>query len=302
MIQSLGRAMAEEILKGFSDFERDLLNSRLSQLDDISMELKEKVAMEFVESIERKNRGSIGYQGGGNETYPLGSGLSSLNTREPDELAELIQHEHPQTIAIILIHLRPDVAGAILSKLPENIQNQVTLRIAISGKFDMEMVEEINRVFEDILREKQSRKVHEIGGLDCLANMLNQMDARSSQEILENLEDEDPMMAAEVKRRMFVFDDLILIEDRDFQQVLRRVGTRELAIALKAASEQVKEKVLRNMSERAGDILKEEIEIIGPIRLKEVEDAQQLVLKIIQDMEMEGELSVRRRLGEKYVE
>ncbi len=303
LIQSLGRRMAEEILEGFSESEKDLIQSRLSHLDEISGDIKEKVAREFMEATASNYENRPGSRAAaGTAAYGFSSNFESLNMRDPDDLAELIRNEHPQTIAVILVHLRPDVAGAVLSRLSEDIRTQVAVRIASANKFDFEMVEEVNRVFEDILREKQAPASKEIGGLDCLADILNQMDSATSQDILEGIEDDDPLMVVEVKRRMFVFDDLILIDDRGFQQVLRRVGTRELAVALKGASEEVKEKTFRNMSERAGDILKEEMEVLGPIRMKEVEDTQQLILKIIQDMEVEGELSVRRGFGEQFVE
>ena len=152
-----------------------------------------------------------------------------------------------------------------------------------------------------ILKNKKGSVANVSGGIDRLAEILNQADEISSELILNEIEENDPEMAAQIKQKMFVFEDLILVDDRGFQKLLRKVETSELAIALKAASEEVKDKIFRNMSERAGEMLREEIEDLGPVRMKEVSDAQQTVTNIIQEMEAKGEIIISGRRGEEVI-
>jgi flagellar motor switch protein FliG len=163
------------------------------------------------------------------------------------------------------------------------------------------MVAEINCVFEEILKNKDASVTRLTGGVERLAEILNQSDEHSSQLVLSEIEERDPDLAAQIKQMMFVFEDLVLVDDRGFQKVLRRVETAELAMALKAASQEVKDKVFRNMSSRAGEMLNEEISNMGPVRMKDVSDAQQKITLIIQEMEFKGELLVGGRRGEEFV-
>jgi flagellar motor switch protein FliG len=163
------------------------------------------------------------------------------------------------------------------------------------------MVAEINCVFEEILKSKDTSVTRLTSGVERLAEILNQSDENSSQFVLSQIEESDPDLAAQIKQMMFVFEDLVLVDDRGFQKVLRKVETAELAMALKAASQEVKDKVFRNMSARAGEMLNEEIANMGPVRMKDVADAQQKITLIIQEMESKGELLVGGRRGEEFV-
>ncbi len=163
------------------------------------------------------------------------------------------------------------------------------------------MVDEVNRVFLELLRNKKSSTATFKGGIDRLAEILNQSDEISSELILNEIEEANPELAAQIKQKMFVFEDLVLVDDRGFQKLLRRVETKELAVALKAASDEVKQKVFKNMSERAAEMLREEMETLGPVRMKEVSDAQQAITAIIQEMEAKGELIISGRRGEEIV-
>jgi len=163
------------------------------------------------------------------------------------------------------------------------------------------MVEEIDKVFEDVLKKKDAFVPQVAGGVNRLAEILNQADQISGELILNEIEEVDAELADQIKQRMFTFEDLRLVDDRGLQKVLRRVETRELAIALKAASEEVREKIFRNMSERASEMLREEMEVMGAVRMREVEDAQQTITKIIQDMETKGELIISGRRGEELI-
>jgi flagellar motor switch protein FliG len=228
-------------------------------------------------------------------------GLKAIESLSADEIFELIKDEHPQTIAIILIHLKTPVASDVLSYLSDEIKTDVSVRVATLDKVNADMVEEVNYVFKEILKNKKSSIAHISGGVDRLAEILNQTDEISSELILNEIEENDADMAAQIKQKMFVFEDLVLVDDRGFQKLLRKVETVELAIALKAASEEVKDKVFRNMSERAGTMLQEEMEDLGPVRMKEVSDAQTAITNIIQEMEAKGEIIISGRRGEEII-
>jgi flagellar motor switch protein FliG len=309
LLQSLGREVSGQILASLTNSERTLVEGHLSQMGTVAPELVEKVAKEFLEMAGGRVVPQIGAGRNPMERAPKHldegsqpSGLKALQSLEPDDLFDLIRSEHPQILAVILVHLNVEAASQILARLPEDIRSDVALRIASLEKVSSEMIEEINRVFEGVLKDEESSKTHTTGGIGSLAEMLNQMDGTAAQAICEGVEESDPELASKIRQQMYVFDDLIqLIDDRGLQNFLRNVQTQELAMALKAAREDVKEKIFGNMSERAAAMLREEIESMGPVRVKEVEDAQQMISKIIQDMEQKGELIIRGRGGEQFI-
>ena len=311
LIHSMGRAAAERILSRFTREEKELINRHLDQLGTITSEVAEKVAKEFTDRAQRAksgpNKSSASAAAGQPQKQADGSsteitGLKALLALNADEVFDLIKDEHPQTIAIILIHLNTAVASDVISKMPDEIKADVALRITNLEKVNASMVEEINQGFTEILKNKKTVVADVAGGVDRLAEILNQADEISSELILNEIEESDAELAAEIKQKMFVFEDLILVNDRGFQKLLRKVETAELAIALKAASEEVKEKVFRNMSERAGEMLNEEMEDMGPVRMKEVLDSQQNITNIIQEMEAQGEIIISGRRGEEIIE
>ena len=204
-------------------------------------------------------------------------------------------------MAIVMIHLKTAVASEVISKMPDEIKTDVALRIAGMEKVIGAMVDEVNDVFKDILKNKKTSVASIGGGVDRLAEILNQADEISSELILNEIEEANAELAAQIKQKMFVFEDLVLVDDRGFQKLLRRVETKELSVALKAASEEVKQKVFKNMSERASEMLREEMETLGPVRMKEVSDAQQAITAIIQEMEAKGEVIISGRRGEQIV-
>lgn len=311
LIHSIGRLAAERILPRLTDEEKDLVHQHLSQMGEISADVVERVAKEFTDLAQRarlspnktaptEDHAQTGQNA--TETSPSDiKGLKSLLSLNADDLYDLIKAEHPQTIAIILIHLNTTIASDVISKLPDEIKADVALRITNLEKVNATMVEEINEGFKEILKNKKTVVADVSGGVDRLAEILNQADEISSELILNEIEESDAELAAEIKQKMFVFEDLVLVDDRGFQKLLRKVETAELAIALKAASEEVKEKVFRNMSERAGEMLKEEMEDMGPVRMKEVVDSQQNITAIIQEMEARGEIIIAGRRGEEII-
>jgi flagellar motor switch protein FliG len=193
------------------------------------------------------------------------------------------------------------MAGDILALMTEDLRLDVSVRIAGLDKVLSGMVDEINHVFEEILKNKETTVTRVKGGAEKLADILNQIDETAGKTLMDQIEADNPDLAAEIKQKMFVFENLVLIDDRGFQKMLRRVETADLAVALKAASDEVKDKVFRNMSARAGEMLKEEIEDMGPVRMKDVEDAQQKIAAMVQELEAAGELIISGRGGDTMV-
>jgi len=306
----LDQVAAKKVIGGLSDKERKLIHSHLNQMGPVAPVLIEKVAREFAQKLQqartrRAGKGdpkkAAGNQSEGQKDSADESNLKAVLSLAPDRLFELIKDEHPQTIAMVLVHLETAAASDILSKMPDDLKAEVAVRIAGLDKVSAGMVAEINCVFEEILKNKDASVTRLTGGVARLAEILNQSDEHSSQLVLSDIEENDPDLAAQIKQMMFVFEDLVLVDDRGFQKVLRKVETAELAMALKAASQEVKDKVLRNMSARAGEMLTEEIANMGPVRMKDVSDAQQKITLIIQEMESKGELLVGGRRGEEFV-
>ena len=309
LIHALGRPLADILLQRLSESEKELINNHLSQIRTISPEVVEQVAKEFAVIAQRfksklsRSSSAESVQAGipAGDSGAEGSGLKAISTLSAAEIYDLIKDEQPQTIAIILVHLKTSVASDVIAKLPDEIKTEVAIRVVNLDKVTAAIVDEVNEILKDILKTKKNTISNVTGGVDRLAEILNQTDEISSELILNEMEEADMEMAAQIKQRMFVFEDLLLVDDRGVQKLLRKVETMELAIALKAASEEVREKIFKNMSERAGEMLKEEIEDMGPVRMKEVDDAQQNITNIIQEMETKGELIIAGRRGEEII-
>ncbi len=304
LIRSMGERSAAGIISRLTADERDLVNRHLGQIGTPSQELVDQVAQEFTLMAQRSKSGGLALpapSARGDSDGKGVEGLDALKSLAPDDIYELIKDEHPQTMAIVMIHLKTAVASEVISKMPDEIKTDVALRIAGMEKVIGAMVDEVNDVFKDILKNKKTSVASIGGGVDRLAEILNQADEISSELILNEIEEANAELAAQIKQKMFVFEDLVLVDDRGFQKLLRRVETKELSVALKAASEEVKQKVFKNMSERASEMLREEMETLGPVRMKEVSDAQQAITAIIQEMEAKGEVIISGRRGEQIV-
>ena len=309
LIHGLGKPLAETLLKRFTELEKERVQEHLSQIRTISPDVVEQIAREFAD-IVRQHKSRQGKLSSGDrpaaatdagDSDAETSGLEAIRTLNADQIYDLIKDEQPQTIAIILVHLKTRLASDVISKLPDEIKTKVAIRVVNLDKVTSTIVDEVNEILKDILKTKKDSIANVSGGVDRLAEILNQTDEISSQLILNEMEESDMEMAAQIKQRMFVFEDIILVDDRGVQKLLRKVETMELAIALKAASEEAREKVFKNMSSRAGEMLKEEIEDMGPVRMKEVEDAQQNITNFIQEMETKGELIIAGRRGEEII-
>ena len=310
LVRGLGKDASEKILKSLSDKDREFIYKLMSQMGDIQQDLVDKVAEEFVSKLNHKGdlqpksnsrRQSTPQTSDDKAEKSAEGNLRAIQSIEPDRLTLLIKDEHPQTVAIILAHLKPEVAGMVLSDLPDDKKVDIALRIASLDKVVSGMVDEINMVFEDVLKRNKKNVTQKAGGVRCLAEILNQIKGDAGGIILDDLEEDDPDIADQIRQLMFVFDDIVLVDDKGLQQVLRSVETSVLAMALKASAEEVKHKILENMSERAGEILKEEIEALGAVRMKEVSDAQQSITRLIQEKESKGELLISGRGGDDFV-
>ena len=311
LIHSLGSEVAGRIFSSLSEEEKLVVQGHLDEMGTVSADVIESVAKDFMDTAAMRahmtqpapqsQSDNMGGNSADSDDDSELEGIKAIESLAADEIYELIKDEHPQTIAVIIIHLKTPVASDVLSQLSDEIKTDVSVRVANLDKVNADMVEEINFVFKEILKNKKRSLANISGGIDRLAEILNQTDENSNEFILNEIEEKDPDMAALIKQKMFVFEDLVLVDDRGFQKMLRKVETMELAIALKAASEEVKDKVFRNMSERAGLMLQEEMDDLGPVRMKEVSDAQGAITNIIQEMEAKGEIIISGRRGEEII-
>ena len=225
--------------------------------------------------------------------------FSFLQKAESENLLTFIQDEHPQTIALILAHLPPTKASEILVGLPAQKQIEVVKRIANMEQTNPEVIKEVERGLEHRLSDIVSQTFEKAGGVDNVAEMLNLADRSTEKGIMEGLEAEDPDLVEQIRRLMFVFEDILLVNDKGIQSVLKEVENDVLALALKTASEELKQKIFKNMSERAAQLIAEDMQYMGPVRVSDVEQAQQKIVDIVRRLEDSGEIIIAGRGGEK---
>jgi flagellar motor switch protein FliG len=269
---SLRASAAVQVGQGGVDVARKLLRERLGNAKT------EEVLDQFVAS---------------SYLHPL----SFLHRIDPQQIASFIGDEHPQLIALVLSHLPPDSAAQVIASLEESIRTDVARRIATMDRISPDVVEEVASFLEQKLAAVLRGGVsggNEMGGLPSIVAILNQTERASEQQILKELEESDPELAEQIRNEMFVFDDVASLDDRTLQQILRNVVPKDLAIALKTASEGIREKFLRNVSERAAQDVLEEIDLLGPTRVSQVETAQTAIVKTVRDLEASGEIVLAR--------
>ncbi len=230
-------------------------------------------------------------------------GFDVLKKADSTQLVNFLNKEHPQTIALLLSHLNPTQTAGVLNELPEDIRTDVVYRIATLGKVSPQTLKQIEKVVDEMAGFSMSQSLSKIGGTKSLADILNKASVSMSKEILEKLEQQNPEVSLEVKRLMFLFEDIVHIQDKDIQKILREVDRKELSLALKVVDDKLKNKIYSNMSERAADLLKEELQYMGMVKLKEVEAAQAKIIDVIKVLEENGEiaLNVRGNAEEVYV-
>ncbi|RYD03076.1 hypothetical protein N752_21945 [Desulforamulus aquiferis] len=224
------------------------------------------------------------------QSVPFGS----LRKTDARHILSFIREEHPQTIAFVLSYLKPDQAAVILAELDPRIQSEVARRVAILDRISPDVAKEVEKVLEKKLSSVAQHEETVVGGVQCLVNILNRVDRSTEKSIFEQLEHADPNLSEEVRRMMFIFEDIVKLHDVAIQKVLREVDNKDLALAMKGANQEVHNRIYKNMSKRAADMLKEEIEYMGPVRLKEVEEAQQRIVNVIRRLEEAGEIVISR--------
>ncbi len=216
--------------------------------------------------------------------------FKKLKKLDPKTIANFLTNEHPQTIAIILVHLEAELSGQVLQLLPEKVRSEVLLRIALLDKVDPDVVKEISDALEEELKAVGGALGKKIGGAEKAAEILSHAGRELEDELLTEIEDENSALAEEIRKYLFTFEDFLKVDDFAIQTLLREISTDDLKIALKGASSEIREKFLRNMSKRAADLIKEELEIMGPVRITEVEKAQMNIIRIAKKLEQEGKI------------
>ena len=229
------------------------------------------------------------------------AGFTSLERANPQQLSKFIQSEHPQTIALILAHLNASQAAELISSLPEALRSDVAMRMASLQEISPEVVRRISLILEQKLEALGSFATEAYGGVRAVAELFNRMDRNTGRAVLEKIETENPQLAASIRDLMFVFDDILLIDDNGIAEILKRADKKTLTTALKGTSEELQNQFYRNMSSRAVELMKEEMEFMGPVKLKDVEKSQHEVVEIVRQLEEEGVISIGGGGGEDYV-
>lgn len=313
LLIALGQEISKEVFKHLEGEEIEELYLQIAKTTKVSPEAKDKVFEEFNELMLAQQylaQGGITYArellqsalGESKAVEIITKLTSSLQVRpfdfiqktESEQILNFIQGEHPQIIALIISYLPAQKAGEIFRNLSEEKQVDIARRIASMERTSPEMIREVERVLERKLSTVVGQDYTSAGGLDTLIEMLANVDRGTEKTIIESLSETDPELAEEIRKRMFVFEDIILLDDRAIQQVLKSVESKDLSLALKGASEDVSEKIFKNMSKRAADMLREDMEFAGPVRVKDVQEAQQKTVNVIRKLEETGEIIIAR--------
>jgi flagellar motor switch protein FliG len=218
----------------------------------------------------------------------------SIRKIEPKQIVNFINNEHPQTIALILSNLDPEQAAGILNLLPKEMQSDIAWRIATMERILPEIVEEVEAVLESRLSSIASKDFSSAGGTRDLVNILNNVDRGTEKAIIEAMEQEDPDLAEEIRKMLFMFEDIVTLDDSSIRRIMREIDFKDLALALKGANEEVSEKIFRNVSQRAGEMLQEDIELLGSVRVRDVEEKQQKIVQVIRRLDEAGEIVITR--------
>ncbi|UYT87496.1 flagellar motor switch protein FliG [Priestia megaterium] len=320
LLISLGPDVSASIYKHLSEDEIEQLTLEISSVRKIEPSLKEAVLHEFEQITLAQNyleKGGVSYAkqvlekalGSEQAMMIINRLTSSLQVRpfdfarkaDPMQLLNFIQHEHPQTIALILSYLEPIQAGQILSSLPQERQADIARRIATMGSTSPEVINELEQILERKLSATVTQDYTQTGGLEAVVEVLNGVDRATEKIIIDTLEIQDPALAEEIKQRMFVFEDIVTLDNRSIQRVIRDAENDDLLLSLKVASEEVKSIIFKNMSSRMVETFKEEMEFMGPVRLKDVEEAQSRIVAAIRRLEDAGEIVIARGGGEDII-
>ncbi len=319
LLLAIGEDNAAKILKRLNEFELHALSNEMAFLGELTPKEIEEIANEFlkemgeepvievgVENVRNILEKAFGKEKAEEMLKKVGTPLTkqpfySLSNIDPKMIANFIKSEHPQTIAVILAHLDPMQAAKTLSFLPEALQTDVILRMAQLETVSPEVVKELEEALEEEVKSAGGAESHQVGGVEPVAEILNNVSKEVEDRILSAIEEENPDLAEEIRKKMFVFEDLIYVDDRGIQTILKEVSNEDLLLALKAASEAVKEKIFKNMSKRAAEMIKEDLETMGPVKLSDVEQAQLNIIKIARQLAEEGKIVIAKGGGGEVV-
>ncbi|MBO8176527.1 flagellar motor switch protein FliG [Aeribacillus pallidus] len=320
LLISLGPDVSASVYKHLTEEEIERLTLEISGVKKVDSQAKEEVLEEFHNialAQDYISQGGIGYAktvlekalGEEQAAAIINRLTSSLQVRpfdfarraDPGQILNFIQNEHPQTIALVLSYLDPAQAGQILSELPQEVQADIARRIALMDSTSPEIINEVEAILERKLSTTVTQDYTQTGGIEALVEVLNGVDRATERTILDALEIQDPELAEEVKKRMFVFEDIVTLDNRSIQRVIRDADNEDLKLALKVASDEVKEIIFRNMSKRMVETFKEEMEYMGPVRLRDVEEAQSRIVAIIRRLEDAGEIIIARGGGDDII-
>ncbi len=321
LLISLGTDTAAKVLRHFGEEEIERISYDIAGIENVPAEVRDNVLEEFASIATAQQyvsqggaeyaRGILEEAVGSQRAVDIMSRLtSSLQTRpfellrrmDPEQLLNFLGGEHPQTIALIISYLSPEQAADVLRALPEEVQVDVARRLALMDRTSPGILEEMEDLLERKFSSLMLQDYTKTGGVGSLVDVLNRVDRSTEKTILGRLEDYDEELADDVRKRMFTFDDIVILDDRAIQRVLREVDLQEdLPMALKASSDEVKEKILSNLSTRAAETVQEDIEFLGPVRLASVEEAQQRIVAVVRELDETGEIVIVRGREENLV-
>ena len=320
LLISLGPEKSSQIFKHLKEEEIEELTLEIANTKSITTQVKDDVINEFYEICLAQQyiaEGGISYAkellegalGPEKAMEVIGRLTASLQVKpfefvrkaDASQLLNFIQDEHPQTIALIMSYLSPVQAAQIIAALAPDRQADVARRVATMDRTSPDVIKEVERVLETKLSSLVNQEYNVIGGVDAVVEILNTVDRGTEKHIMETLEIEDPELADEIRKKMFVFEDILLLDDRAIQRVLRDVENSDLAVALKGANEQVQNAIFNNLSKRLAAMIKEDMEFMGPVRMKDVEEAQQKIVNIIRKLEDSAEIVISRGGGDEIV-
>jgi flagellar motor switch protein FliG len=320
LLVALGSKVSGQLFKEFSAEEVETMTLEIARMGKVTSETREEIVDEFYQLCLAQDYIAEGGVDAATQTLMEAFGeeqagmivgrvlqamqvvpFDFIKRADAGQVITFIQNEHPQTIALILAYLQPSQAALILSGLPHDLRADVARRIATLDKTSPDVIREVEKVLERKLSAVVAQDFSHAGGVKSLVQVLNWVDRSTEKTILESLSENSPSIAEAVKKLMFVFEDITVLDDRSIQQVLKEVDTKELSLALKGVGENVQQRIYKNMSERAANMLKEDMEFMGPVRLKNVEEAQQRIVNIIRKLEEAGEIVVARGGGEEMI-
>ena len=320
LLIALGPEKSAMIFKHLKEEEIEELTLEIANTRSITPQVKEDVINEFYEICLAQQyiaEGGIGYArelldkalGSEKATEVIQRLTASLQVKpfefvrkaDASQLLNFIQDEHPQTIALILSYLPSSQAAQIVGALPPDRQADVAKRIATMDRTSPDVIKEVERVLESKISSLVNQDYTIIGGVDAVVEILNTVDRGTEKHIMETLEIEEPELADEIRKKMFVFEDILMLDDRSIQRVLRDVDNNDLAIALKGSNEQVQAAIFNNLSKRLATMIKEDMEFMGPVRMKDVEEAQQKIVNVIRKLEDASEIVISRGGGDEIV-